>query len=125
MYSNSLMSQSCSLGGAKAAAGQPALGKQVTAAGAERQVPALHSPSPGQQEAVLSVSQWAVNSARNIPPASEGPPGPAQAVPMPLHGGWPEDADIPATPACAWSILGAAGMQAHYQSFETQGLRGV
>lgn len=62
MYSKSLMPQSCSLGGAKTAAGQPALGKQVTGAGAEGQVPcpaqpiAPPSPSPDQHEAALSVS---------------------------------------------------------------------
>lgn len=127
MYSKSLMPQSCSLGGAKAAAGQPALGKQVTGAGAEGQVPCPAQPVAPPAPLLASMKPRSQQSALQEMSLrlQEGPPGPAQAVPVPLHGGWPEDADFPTTLACAWSVSGATWMQARYQSFETQGLHGV
>lgn len=102
MYSKLLMPQSCSLGGAKAVAGQSALGKQVTAAGAEGQVPAPVAPQTLWPEGSHALSkQWTLQGASLLLQAGAAR-GPALAVPVPLHGAWLEAAGFPTMLACAW-----------------------
>lgn len=113
------MPQSCSLGGSsrKTCLGQAGDSRGAGPCPAQPLLPPQPLSWPGGS--VTLSEQWALQEMSFLLQA--GAPGPAQAVPVPLHGGWPEGAGFPTTLASAWSTSGATWIQACCQSFETRG----